>query len=151
MALSDQLLSALESTKALHQLLEKEFNFLSNQNYGSFQSTQLEKIKLLETIKKFDEYTSSLIKKESTTTKSSDSVEQLLSIEEKKLWDEFLNELKACDLLHRKTDQYLTQKIKTTNIVLDILQVNKSHNATQLYDAFGKNKLSTLSKKITEA
>jgi len=150
-ALSDQLLSALESTKALHQLLEKEFNFLSNQNYDSFQSTQLEKIKLLETIKKFDEYTSSLIKKESTTTKSSDSVEQLLSIEEKKLWDEFLNELKACDLLHRKTDQYLTQKIKTTNIVLDILQVNKSHNATQLYDAFGKNKLSTLSKKITEA
>lgn len=151
MALSDQLLSALESTKALHQLLEKEFNFLSNQNYDSFQSTQLEKIKLLETIKKFDEYTSSLIKKESTTTKSSDSVEQLLSIEEKKLWDEFLNELKACDLLHRKTDQYLTQKIKTTNMVLDILQVNKSHNATQLYDAFGKNKLSTLSKKITEA
>ena len=151
MALSDQLLSALESTKALHQLLEKEFNFLSNQNYDSFQSTQLEKIKLLETIKKFDEYTSSLIKKESTTTKASDSVEQLLSIEEKKLWDEFLNELKACDLLHRKTDQYLTQKIKTTNIVLDILQVNKSHNATQLYDAFGKNKLSTLSKKITEA
>jgi len=150
-ALSDQLLSALESTKALHQLLEKEFNFLSNQNYDSFQSTQLEKIKLLETIKKFDEYTSSLIKKESTTTKASDSVEQLLSIEEKKLWDEFLNELKACDLLHRKTDQYLTQKIKTTNIVLDILQVNKSHNATQLYDAFGKNKLSTLSKKITEA
>jgi len=150
-ALSDQLLSALESTKALHQLLEKEFNFLSNQNYDSFQSTQLEKIKLLETIKKFDEYTSSLIKKESTTTKSSDSVEQLLSIEEKKLWDEFLNELKACDLLHRKTDQYLTQKIKTTNMVLDILQVNKSHNATQLYDAFGKNKLSTLSKKITEA
>ena len=151
MALSDQLLSALESTKALHQLLEKEFNFLSNQNYDSFQSTQLEKIKLLETIKKFDEYTSSLIKKESTTTKSSDSVEQLLSIEEKKLWDEFLNELKACDLLHRKTDQYLTQKIKTTNMVLDILQINKSHNATQLYDAFGKNKLSTLSKKITEA
>ncbi|MGA0987257.1 MAG: flagellar export chaperone FlgN [Flavobacteriaceae bacterium] len=151
MALSDQLLSALESTKALHQLLEKEFNFLSNQNYDSFQSTQLEKIRLLETIKKFDEYTSSLIKKESTTTKSSDSVEQLLSIEEKKLWDEFLNELKACDLLHRKTDQYLTQKIKTTNMVLDILQVNKSHNATQLYDAFGKNKLSTLSKKITEA
>lgn len=151
MALSDQLLSALESTKALHQLLEKEFNFLSNQNYDSFQSTQLEKIKLLETIKKFDEYTSSLIKKESTTTKSSDSVEQLLSIEEKKLWDEFLNELKACDLLHRKTDQYLTQKIKTTNMVLDILQVNKSHNATQLYDAFGKNKLSTLSKRITEA
>ena len=151
MALSDQLLSALESTKALHQLLEKEFNFLSNQNYDSFQSTQLEKIKLLEIIKKFDEYTSSLIKKESTTTKSSDSVEQLLSIEEKKLWDEFLNELKACDLLHRKTDQYLTQKIKTTNMVLDILQVNKSHNATQLYDAFGKNKLSTLSKKITEA
>ena len=151
MALSDQLLSALESTKALHQLLEKEFNFLSNQNYDSFQSTQLEKIKLLETIKKFDEYTSSLIKKESTTTKASDSVEQLLSIEEKKLWDEFLNELKACDLLHRKTDQYLTQKIKTTNMVLDILQVNKSHNATQLYDAFGKNKLSTLSKKITEA
>jgi len=150
-ALSDQLLSALESTKALHQLLEKEFNFLSNQNYDSFQSTQLEKIKLLETIKKFDEYTSSLIKKESTTTKSSYSVEQLLSIEEKKLWDEFLNELKACDLLHRKTDQYLTQKIKTTNMVLDILQVNKSHNATQLYDAFGKNKLSTLSKKITEA
>jgi len=150
-ALSDQLLSALESTKALHQLLEKEFNFLSNQNYDSFQSTQLEKIKLLETIKKFDEYTSSLIKKESTTTKSSDSIEQLLSIEEKKLWDEFLNELKACDLLHRKTDQYLTQKIKTTNMVLDILQVNKSHNATQLYDAFGKNKLSTLSKKITEA
>jgi len=150
-ALSDQLLSALESTKALHQLLEKEFNFLSNQNYDSFQSTQLEKIKLLETIKKFDEYTSSLIKKESTTTKASDSVEQLLSIEEKKLWDEFLNELKACDLLHRKTDQYLTQKIKTTNMVLDILQVNKSHNATQLYDAFGKNKLSTLSKKITEA
>jgi len=150
-ALSDQLLPALESTKALHQLLEKEFNFLSNQNYDSFQSTQLEKIKLLETIKKFDEYTSSLIKKESTTTKSSDSVEQLLSIEEKKLWDEFLNELKACDLLHRKTDQYLTQKIKTTNMVLDILQVNKSHNATQLYDAFGKNKLSTLSKKITEA
>jgi len=150
-ALSDQLLSALESTKALHQLLEKEFNFLSNQNYDSFQSTQLEKIKLLETIKKFDEYTSSLIKKESTTTKSSDSVEQLLSIEEKKLWDEFLNELKACDLLHRKTDQYLTQKIKTTNMVLDILQVNKSHNATQLYDAFGKNQLSTLSKKITEA
>ena len=151
MALSDQLISALESTKALHQLLEKEFNFLSNQNYDSFQSTQLEKIKLLETIKKFDEYTSSLTKKESTTTKSSDSVEQLLSIEEKKLWDEFLNELKACDLLHRKTDQYLTQKIKTTNMVLDILQVNKSHNATQLYDAFGKNKLSTLSKKITEA
>ena len=151
MALSDQLLSALESTKALHQLLEKEFNFLSNQNYDSFQSTQLEKIRLLETIKKFDEYTSSLIKKESTTTKASDSVEQLLSIEEKKLWDEFLNELKACDLLHRKTDQYLTQKIKTTNMVLDILQVNKSHNATQLYDAFGKNKLSTLSKKITEA
>ena len=151
MALSDQLLSALESTKALHQLLEKEFNFLSNQNYDSFQSTQLEKIKLLETIKKFDEYTSSLIKKESTTTKSSDSVEEVLSIEEKKLWDEFLNELKACDLLHRKTDQYLTQKIKTTNMVLDILQVNKSHNATQLYDAFGKNKLSTLSKKITEA
>ena len=151
MALSDQLLSALESTKALHQLLEKEFNFLSNQNYDSFQSTQLEKIKLLETIKKFDEYTSSLIKKESTTTNSSDSVEQLLSIEEKKLWDEFLNELKACDLLHRKTDQYLTQKIKTTNMLLDILQVNKSHNATQLYDAFGKNKLSTLSKKITEA
>ena len=151
MALSDQLLSALESTKALHQLLEKEFNFLSNQNYDSFQSTQLEKIKLLETIKKFDEYTSSLIKKESTTTKASDSVEQLLSIEEKKLWDEFLNELKACDLLHRKTDQYLTQKIKTTNMVLDILQVNKSHNATQLYDAFGKNKFSTLSKKITEA
>jgi len=150
-ALSDQLLSALESTKALHQLLEKEFNFLSNQNYDSFQSTQLEKIKLLETIKKFDEYTSSLIKKESTTTKSSDSVEEVLSIEEKKLWDEFLNELKACDLLHRKTDQYLTQKIKTTNMVLDILQVNKSHNATQLYDAFGKNKLSTLSKKITEA
>jgi len=150
-ALSDQLLSALESTKALHQLLEKEFNFLSNQNYDSFQSTQLEKIKLLETIKKFDEYTSSLIKKESTTTNSSDSVEQLLSIEEKKLWDEFLNELKACDLLHRKTDQYLTQKIKTTNMLLDILQVNKSHNATQLYDAFGKNKLSTLSKKITEA
>jgi len=150
-ALSDQLLSALESTKALHQLLEKEFNFLSNQNYDSFQSTQLEKIKLLETIKKFDEYTSSLIKKESTTTKASDSVEQLLSIEEKKLWDEFLNELKACDLLHRKTDQYLTQKIKTTNMVLDILQVNKSHNATQLYDAFGKNKFSTLSKKITEA
>jgi len=150
-ALSDQLLSALESTKALHQLLEKEFNFLSNQNYDSFQSTQLEKIKLLETIKKFDEYTSSLIKKESTTTKSSDSIEQLLSIAEKKLWDEFLNELKACDLLHRKTDQYLTQKIKTTNMVLDILQVNKSHNATQLYDAFGKNKFSTLSKKITEA
>ena len=151
MALSDQLLSALESTKALHQLLENEFNFLSNQDYDSFQSTQLEKVKLLETIKKFDEYTSRLINKESSTTKSSDSIEQLLSIEEKKLWGEFLNELKECDLLHRKTDQYLTQKIKTTNIVLDILQVNKSHNATQLYDAFGKNKLSTLSKKITEA
>lgn len=151
MALSDQLLSALESTKTLHQLLENEFNFLSNQDYDSFQSTQLEKVKLLETIKKFDEYTSRLINKESSTTKSSDSIEQLLSIEEKKLWDEFLNELKACDLLHRKTDQYLTQKIKTTNMVLDILQVNKSHNATQLYDAFGKNKLSTLSKKITEA
>ena len=151
MALSDQLLSALESTKTLHQLLENEFNFLSNQDYDSFQSTQLEKVKLLETIKKFDEYTSRLINKESSTTKSSDSIEQLLSIEEKKLWGEFLNELKECDLLHRKTDQYLTQKIKTTNIVLDILQVNKSHNATQLYDAFGKNKFSTLSKKITEA
>lgn len=151
MPLSDQLTSALESTKALHQLLEEEFNSLSNQDYDSFQKAQSEKIKLLENIKKFDEYTSGLIKNKSNTPESSDSIEQLLSIEEKKLWDEFLNKLKACDLIHRKTDQYLTQKIKTTNMVLDILQVNKSHNATQLYDAFGKNKFSTLSKKITEA
>lgn len=151
MPLSDQLISALESTKALHQLLEEEFNSLSNQDYDSFQKAQSDKIKLLENIKKFDEYTSGLIKKKSNTPESSDSIEQLLSIEEKKLWGEFLNELKACDLIHRKTDQYLTQKIKTTNMVLDILQVNKSHNATQLYDAFGKNKFSTLSKKITEA
>jgi len=149
--LSDQLISALESTKALHQLLVGEFNSLSNQDYDSFQKFQSEKITLLETIKKFDEYTSSVIESESNTPKTPGSIEQLLSFEEKKLWDAFLNELKACDLIHRKTDQYLTQKIKTTNMVLDILQVNKSHNATQLYDAFGKNKFSTLSKKITEA
>jgi hypothetical protein len=78
--LSDQLISALESTKALHQLLEGEFNSLSNQDYDSFQKFQSEKIALLETIKKFDEYTSSLIESESNTPKTPGSIEQLLSI-----------------------------------------------------------------------
>ena len=78
-------------------------------------------------------------------------LEKLLPESDGNKWLAFLEGLKTCDELHRKVDFYLTQKIQNTNAILDILQINKSHNATKLYDAYGNNKLSTIGNKITES
>ncbi|NRP28707.1 FlgN protein [Marinobacterium sp. xm-d-420] len=148
---SEQLNQANSSIDELYSLLQSEFAALTDQDLNRFQEVQPIKLTLLNNIKQFDQHKTRFITEASNPNKSEVSIEKLLSDEQKIAWSHFLSQLKACDELHRKIDQYLSQKIKTTNAILEILQVNKSHSATQLYDEFGTSKLSTIGNKISEA
>ena len=148
---SEQLNQANSSIDELYSLLQSEFAALTDQDLNRFQEIQPIKLALLNNIKQFDQHKTKFISEVCGPSQSEVAIEKLLSDEQKIAWNHFLSQLKACDELHRKIDQYLSQKIKTTNAILEILQVNKSHSATQLYDEFGTSKLSTIGNKISEA
>lgn len=143
--------NAVQAISSLQLTLEKEFESLKSQDLETFQSVQPEKISLLKSLQHFDQQKNQYLLSQSQNPDQIIELEKLLPESDGKIWLTFLEGLKVCDELHRKVDFYLTQKIKTTNAILDILQINKSHNATQLYDAYGNNKLSTIGNKITEA
>jgi flagellar biosynthesis/type III secretory pathway chaperone len=147
---SAQLDHASNSVEALHALLTREFDALQQKNLDLFQNLQPDKIKLLKEIQKFDTAKNEFLAAESQNADLID-LDALLLPEQRLKWTAFLSVLKECDILHRKIDQYLSQKIQTTNKILEILQVNKAHNATRLYDAYGNTRLSTIGNKITEA
>ena len=147
---SAQLVQASNSVEALHALLAQEFEALQQKNLDLFQNLQPEKIKLLKEIQKFDAAKNEFLQAGSNNADPAD-LDTLLLPEQRSKWIAFLSILKECDILHRKIDQYLSQKIQTTNKILEILQVNKAHNATRLYDAYGNTRLSTIGNKITEA
>lgn len=148
---STHLENAIQATSSLKLTLEKEFESLKTQDLETFQNVQPEKISLLKSLQLFDQQKNKFLLSQSQNPDQAVELEKLLPEPDGKKWLIFLEGLKKCDELHRKVDFYLTQKIKTTNAILDILQINKSHNATQLYDAYGNNKLSTIGNKITEA
>ena len=148
---SIHLVNAIQATSSLQLTLEKEFESLKTQDLETFQNIQPEKISLLKSLQIFDQQKNTFLLSQSQSPDQAVELEKLLPEPDGKKWLIFLESLKTCDELHRKVDFYLTQKIKTTNQILDILQINKSHNATQLYDAYGNNKLSTIGNKITEA
>jgi len=148
---STHLENAIQATSSLQLILEKEFESLKTQDLETFQNVQSEKISLLKSLQLFDQQKNTFLLSQSQNPDQAVELEKLLPEPDGKKWLIFLEGLKTCDELHRKVDFYLTQKIKTTNAILDILQINKSHNATQLYDAYGNNKLSTIGNKITEA
>ena len=148
---STQLENAIQATSSLKLTLEKEFESLKTQDLETFQNVQPEKISLLKSLQLFDQQKNTFLLSQSQNPDQVVELEKLLPEPDGKKWLIFLEGLKKCDEIHRKVDFYLTQKIKTTNAILDILQINKSHNATQLYDAYGNNKLSTIGNKITEA
>jgi flagellar biosynthesis/type III secretory pathway chaperone len=147
---SVQLEQAFDSVEALHALLSQEFDALQQKNLDLFQNLQPEKIKLLKEIQRFDTAKNEFLTAESHHTDSVD-LDSILLSEQRSKWIAFLSVLKECDILHRKIDQYLSQKIQTTNKILEILQINKAHNATRLYDAYGNTRLSMIGNKITEA
>jgi flagellar biosynthesis/type III secretory pathway chaperone len=149
--ISSHLENAIQATSSLQLTLEKEFESLKTQDLETFQNVQPEKISLLKSLQLFDQQKNKFLLSQSQNPDQAVELEKLLPEPDGKKWLIFLEGLKKCDELHRKVDFYLTQKIKTTNAILDILQINKSHNATQLYDAYGNNKLSTIGNKITEA
>ena len=148
---STHLENAIQATSSLQLTLEKEFESLKTQDFETFQNVQPEKISLLKSLQLFDQQKNKFLLSQSQNPDQAVELEKLLPEPDGKKWLLFLEGLKTCDELHRKVDFYLMQKIKTTNAILDILQINKSHNATQLYDAYGNNKLSTIGNKITEA
>jgi flagellar biosynthesis/type III secretory pathway chaperone len=146
-----QLNSASDALASLESILSREFSALQNQEFDVFQDLQPEKLSLLKLIQSFDQVKNEFLTFHSTRPDQPIELESLLSTNDSQKWMLFLERLRICDQLHRKVDFYLAQKIKTTNAILEILQVNKSHNATQLYDAYGNNKLSTIGNKISEA
>jgi len=147
----NQLEIASEALISLESTLTDEFKALENKDFETFQGLQADKVSLLKEIQAFDKAKNDFLLSNANDPNQSLELESLLSNEDSQKWLGFLNGLKNCDQLHRKIDFYLTQKIKITTEILDILQVNTSHNATKLYDAYGNNKLSTIGNKISEA
>ena len=148
---SAHLENAIQVTSSLESTLKKEFESLQSQDLETFQNIQSEKISLLKSLQLFDQQKNHFLLTQSQNPNEAIELEKLLPDSDGGKWLTFLDGLKTCDELHRKVDFYLTQKIQNTNAILDILQINKSHNATKLYDAYGNNKLSTIGNKITEA
>ena len=148
---STHLENAIKVTSSLQLTLEKEFEALKSQDLETFQDVQSDKISLLKSLQLFDQQKNQFLLSQSQNPNQAIELEKLLPESDGGKWLLFLEGLKTCDELHRKVDFYLTQKIQNTNAILDILQINKSHNATKLYDAYGNNKLSTIGNKITEA
>lgn len=146
-----QLEAATETIGALQDLLEREFEYLRNQELDAFQGLQPAKLELLKKIQLFDQAKNDFLLAQSHDPQAVVALETLLTPPDGAKWVTFLDGLRECDQLHRKIDFYLGQKIKTTNAILEILQVNKAHNTTQLYDAYGNNSLSTIGNKISEA
>jgi len=148
---TEQLIQANASIDSLHSVLESEFSALSEQALDQFQQLQEQKLGLLQQIKAFDGQKRQFLSNCGSTHPDNANLEAYLSPNQQQLWSHFLQQLKACDELHRKVDLYLNQKLKTANEVLEILQVSASHSATKLYDEFGTSKLSTIGNKISEA
>jgi len=148
---SAELDEAIEVLNNLEITLDNEFESLKSHDLETFQQIQSNKILLLKSLQRFDQQKTQFLLAQSQKPDSSIELENLLANKDKEKWHSFLVCLKNCDELHRKIDFYLAQKIQNTNAILDILQINKSHNATKLYDAYGNNKLSTIGNKITEA
>ena len=151
MSFTSQLTSIHTKAKDLYHILNEEFDSLSSQDFEKFKAIQPKKVQLLKSLKEFDALKDTYLADNNIPQDSPVELASSLTESEKIEWESFLNVLNDCGLLHRKIDIYLNQKIQTTNALLELLQVNKAHNATKLYDAFGKSNLSTISKTITEA
>lgn len=121
--------AACEEALCLQHLLQAEFDTLSVQDLGKFETLQPAKERTLLTLGEF--------MKAFAATAGPDG-QMLLTDEQLTQWDSFQSRMSACRDFHQRNAILIRSKLETISATLRVLQNSDSTSSIEVYDRLGR-------------